>query len=123
MSSRETLSGVRAVLCALYSVRHCFGFAGVHVEKLSQEGTAKPQISPLRFAPVEMTKGRGVLSERPSRHSRAGLWIVPSLTGLLAFGRGPSRHSRAGLWIVPSLTGLLAFRVALSGAPVPGYGL
>jgi hypothetical protein len=99
MSSRETLSGVRAVLCALYSVRHCFGFAGVHVEKLSQEGTAKPQISPLRFAPVEMTKGRGVLSERPSRHSRAGLWIVPSLRD----------SSRSG--------------VALPGTHVPGYGL
>jgi hypothetical protein len=27
------------------------------------EGTAEPQISPLRFAPVEMTKERAVLPE------------------------------------------------------------
>ena len=30
-------------------------------EKHFQEGTAEPQISPLRFAPVEMTKGRVVM--------------------------------------------------------------
>jgi hypothetical protein len=34
------------------------------VEKHSQERTAKPQISPLRFATVEMTKGRAVLPGR-----------------------------------------------------------
>jgi len=31
------------------------------VEKHFQEGTAEPQVSPLRCAPVEMTKGRAVL--------------------------------------------------------------
>ena len=30
------------------------------VEKHFQEGAAEPQISPLRCAPVEMTKGRAV---------------------------------------------------------------
>src|ERR1700677_1514867 len=38
----------------------------VSVEKHFQEGTAEPQISPLRFAPVEMTKGRAA-SLRESR--------------------------------------------------------
>jgi hypothetical protein len=33
------------------------------VEKHSQETTAEPQISPLRCAPVEMTKGRAALPE------------------------------------------------------------
>ncbi len=61
-----------------------------------------------------------------SRHSRAGLWILPSLSGLV-YGtdlwsdklvvpspKGDlvsvaflSRHSRAGLWILPSLSGLV----------------
>jgi hypothetical protein len=34
------------------------------VEKHFQEKTAEPQISPLRYAPVEMTKGRAVPPER-----------------------------------------------------------
>ena len=34
------------------------------VEKHFQEGTAEPQISPLRCASVEMTKGRAVLPVR-----------------------------------------------------------
>jgi hypothetical protein len=34
------------------------------VEKHSQEGTAEPQISPLRCASVEMTKKRPVLPGR-----------------------------------------------------------
>jgi hypothetical protein len=34
------------------------------VEKHFQERTAEPQISPLRCAPVEMTKGRAVLPGR-----------------------------------------------------------
>jgi hypothetical protein len=34
------------------------------LEKHFQEGTAEPQISPLRFASVEMTKGRAVLPGR-----------------------------------------------------------
>jgi hypothetical protein len=33
------------------------------VEEHFQETTAKPQISPLRCAPVEMTKGRAALPE------------------------------------------------------------
>jgi hypothetical protein len=33
-------------------------------EKHFQVKTAEPQISPLRFAPVEMTKGRVALPER-----------------------------------------------------------
>jgi hypothetical protein len=37
---------------------------GSSVEKHSQEGIAEPQISPLRCAPVEMTKGRAVLPGR-----------------------------------------------------------
>ena len=61
-----------------------------------------------------------------SRHSRAGLWILPSLSGLVCgtdlwsdklvvpSPKGDlvsvaflSRHSRAGLWILPSLSGLV----------------
>jgi hypothetical protein len=42
------------------------------VEKHFQVGTAEPQISPLRCAPVEMTKGRGTLPLRiVSRMGRA----------------------------------------------------
>jgi hypothetical protein len=37
---------------------------GFSVEKHFQEGTVEPQISPLRCAPVEMTKGRAVLPGR-----------------------------------------------------------
>jgi hypothetical protein len=36
----------------------------IPLSKHSQEGTAEPQISPLRCAPVEMTKGRAVLPGR-----------------------------------------------------------
>jgi hypothetical protein len=42
-----------------------FGGSRAHdssIEKHFQEGTAEPQISPLRFAPVEMTQERAALA-------------------------------------------------------------
>jgi hypothetical protein len=35
---------------------------GEHVRSVTVSGEGKPQISPLRCAPVEMTKGRAVMT-------------------------------------------------------------
>jgi hypothetical protein len=70
-----------------------------------------------------------------SRHSRAGLWILPSRPGLVCgkdLGRvvvSPKgdwvsvaflpRHSRAGLWVLPSLSGLVCGKDLWPGCGVP----
>jgi hypothetical protein len=67
LAARVVCSKIETWATHLIFLRIIFIFlSGPHahdssVEKRFQEGAAAPQISPLRFAPVEMTKGRAVL--------------------------------------------------------------
>ena len=74
------------------------------VEKHFQEGTAEPQVSPLRCAPVEMTKGRAVLPGTvvAEQEPFSSPWVgrrpmIPLSKNISNYDKGregPSRESR-----------------------------
>jgi hypothetical protein len=82
----------------------------VKERKHFQEWTAEPQISPLRCAPVEMTKGRAVMAR--SGRSREGK--QPICPGPPCFARGNKGQQRA---FVQQLLSLEAWPFPLSSRP------